>query len=530
MFSRKADSLKQQFGKIPDIDYYAGDMDYIRSYYETCRANQVDPFYIDDTTWRDLNMDAVYRRINTGSTTAGEQYLYYMLRRPMNAQQSAAQTELISLMEQEPETRLKLQKRLSRIGRYRKVDISGVLQNHTVSSVWLIVYLALALFLPVSIVLTILFGAPAAILPILSLTVNGILHEYRMHKCDQQIRTVNYCVALVWALHKMRRMAHPKLDSQFQKAYPHLDRLNSLLVIGPVSTTSHNDIASVFMTFFLLDLISFELLGKQLAKHHDDLFVIHEAVGQVDAAINIASYRKSTAHSCTPQIVYHTTKPFIHAKNVVHPLLPQPVLNDLSMEKSLLITGANASGKSTYLKASLLCALLAQTICTAPCDSYNASAFRLFTSMAISDNIQTGESYYIAEIKSLKRILDARCTDTPIFCAIDEVLRGTNTIERIAASTEILKVLSQSNLLCLVATHDAELCSLIGNEYDQAHFQETITENDVLFDYKLKPGMATTRNAIDLLRLIGFDESLVQAAHKRANAYLETGSWDQKKT
>lgn len=524
-FLRTKEYLKTAYGKVPDVEYFTGDMEYISTYYEQCKAEQQDDFYIDETTWNDLNMDAVYQRINTGLSTAGEQYLYYMLHRPMKRHQFEQQNELVSLVENEPDTRQKLQDILYKVGSYRKVDITGVLRTQHTSPFWLSLYLLLVLMLPVSILLTVFCGVYGAIMMLVCLTVNGIVHEVRMHQCDLEIRTVNYCVGLACALRKIQKMQHPLIDPLLEDSYLHLNELHSVLNIGPVVITSKNDMMSIMMTTLLLDLITFELLKNRLAKHHKDFFVIHEAVGQVDAAIAIASFRKSMASWCIPQIDFETSKAFIHAKQVIHPLVDNPVPNDIALDRPLLITGANASGKSTYLKASILCALLAQTICTAPCATYHASHFRLYTSMAISDNIRSGESYYIAEIKSLKRILDETGTRIPVLCAIDEVLRGTNTIERIAASTELLKALANKGILCIAATHDAELCNLVDAEYEQAHFQETLTEDTVLFDYQIKPGMATTRNAIDLLKLIGFDADIVAAAHNRANSYIQTGQW-----
>ena len=146
--------------------------------------------------------------------------------------------------------------------------------------------------------------------------------------------------------------------------------------------------------------------------------------------------------------------------------------------------------------------------------------------MALTDDVLSGDSYYIAEIKSLKRILDDRSEGEFVLCAIDEVLRGTNTIERIAASAEVLNALDQERVLCLIATHDLELCDMASEGYTRAHFEEKISDDDILFDYKLKPGPAVSRNAIHLLKLIGFDEGIVEAAHKRADRYVETGKWE----
>ena len=118
--------LDSEFGQEPEKDYFAGDMDRIRTYYDACRDNRLDPFYVDDTTWNDLDMDKVYRRINACQCTAGEQYLYYMLRRPMDRKTWEYQHGLISLMEKDPDTRKNLQLLFRRIGCPRTIDLTTV--------------------------------------------------------------------------------------------------------------------------------------------------------------------------------------------------------------------------------------------------------------------------------------------------------------------------------------------------------------------------------------------------------------------
>ena len=147
--------------------------------------------------------------------------------------------------------------------------------------------------------------------------------------------------------------------------------------------------------------------------------------------------------------------------------------------------------------------------------------------MAITDDLLAGESYFISEIKSLKRITVADTSEQPLLCVIDEVLRGTNTVERIAASSELLKHLSTEKSLCLAATHDVELCTLLAGHYRLLHFEETVTDDGkVLFDYMIKDGPATTRNAIKLLGNMGFDKSLVKRANERAERYSTDGVWN----
>jgi len=168
-----------------------------------------------------------------------------------------------------------------------------------------------------------------------------------------------------------------------------------------------------------------------------------------------------------------------------------------------LITGSNASGKSTFVKSVAVNMLLAQTIHTCIAQELSFRPSFLISSMAVRDNIETGESYYIAELNSLKRVLDGLNDTIRCVCFIDEILKGTNTIERIAASSAILQYLSSRNALALVATHDIELTEITQTFCDNFHFRETITEEGITFDYQIHNGYATTKNAIRLLGFMG---------------------------
>ena len=214
-------------------------------------------------------------------------------------------------------------------------------------------------------------------------------------------------------------------------------------------------------------------------------------------------------------------------KELFHPLIENAVPNDIVSERGVLITGSNASGKSTFLKTCAINAIFAQSIHTVLGKGYKAPLYRIYSSMALKDDIFEGDSYYIVEIKSIKRILDAAAEKgCQVLCFVDEVLRGTNTVERIAASTQILKELSREKVQCFAATHDIELTSLLKEEYNIYHFEGDVTDNDVKFDYMIKSGPATTRNAIRLLSVLGYEKELVENAQKMADGFLEKGSWE----
>ena len=519
--------LQYQFGKVPELLYFPGDMQNIRSYYDYRKENDLDAFLIDDITWNDLDMDHLFKRLNPGLSTSGEQYLYYELRSPAIDPDTYAQRKsLIDLMTEWPQLRLKLQVIFARLGRFRRADLCRAFHPSEHSTAWLFIYLLLALLVPAAAISAALIGPYGLIGCIGILSFNALIHESRLRKCQKDFDTVNYTVSMIFALHKIRKLKNAELDQHLQDSYECLDRLNSVIRTGGISSFSDGGVSDLFATFLLYDLITYEFLKNKLGCCHDDVFAVHESLGKLDAAIAVASYRESLDRFAVPDIDFSADHPFFAASDMTHPLLKNAVPNDLNTERSILITGSNASGKSTYLKTAVLCALCAQSICTVTAGSYQASAFRIFSSMALSDDLLAGESYYIVETKSLKRILSEVDGDVPVLCTIDEVLRGTNTVERIAASSKILENIAQRGALCLAATHDIELCDLLSGQYEMYHFEEQVGVDEMLFDYTIRTGKAVSRNAINLLKLIGFDDGIVEGAHERANRYLETGIWN----
>lgn len=257
-----------------------------------------------------------------------------------------------------------------------------------------------------------------------------------------------------------------------------------------------------------------------------DVDAMIEVVGYVETAIAVWIFRKSLEREegwCEPDF---GAKNGLELETGYHPLITNPVKNGIATDKGVLITGSNASGKSTFLKMVAVNAILAQTIHTCPAARYRAPFYYVYSSMALRDDMDSGESYYIVEIKALKRILDAAdAGEKPILCFVDEVLRGTNTVERIAASTQILKSLGRTGILCFAATHDIELTELLRNDFGNYHFEEDVADGDVVFNYKLKEGKATTRNAIRLLELMGYDKEVIEKAYAQAARFTESGVW-----
>ena len=148
--------------------------------------------------------------------------------------------------------------------------------------------------------------------------------------------------------------------------------------------------------------------------------------------------------------------------------------------------------------------LLGQSIATCPAKVYRGCPLRLMTSIGRADNIIEGRSYYLEEALSVLRIVEKVNEEMTTLVIFDELYRGTNSEERIFAARRVLEYLVRRNALVLTATHDLELTSLLEAEYTSFHFSERVGELGLEFDYKLKEGPATTKNAIALLRHLGY--------------------------
>jgi DNA mismatch repair ATPase MutS len=259
-------------------------------------------------------------------------------------------------------------------------------------------------------------------------------------------------------------------------------------------------------------------------RHNEALRALYRFVGEMDACIAIANFRASGVQTCEPEF---TGDRCVAAEGLAHPLLQNPVRYDIVWDRCALVTGSNASGKSTFTKALAINAILAQSVYTCTARKFAMPFARVLSSMALRDDVEGGESYFIVEIKSLRRIISTLDDGMPTLCFIDEILRGTNTAERIAASSALLAYLESQNCLCMAATHDQELTKMLP-QYRQLHFREDLTPEGMTFSYKLLEGPSDTRNAIALLKQMDFPEAILDGASAAVQRYEKKGSWQEK--
>lgn len=528
--------IRQSWGKPPEQEYKQEDLDSIASCFLNHGRKESAGFAIDETTCRDLEMQDLFARLNGTETTAGEETLYRLLREPcFDSEVLAARADLIRFFQKNRAERESIQFALAKLGKKRFVNPTDFFFRPAPASTRRRrMYQTLSLAALASPLLLPFYPGPGALAIVLAFATNMFVYYSRRSEIRADLAALGYIVQLVQFIGRMLggHLASPGLRD-FRLALRH--RYESVRAIGKrrifLFFTGSGAIADLLFEYvkilLLRELIDYENLCREIYLRRDALWDAYASIGFLDSAISIASFRESVPFFCEPDLSKCDSGRGKHLEfaDLYHPLIRDPVANSLSIDRPVLVTGSNASGKSTFLKTVAVNAILAQSFHTCLARRYASSLFTVFTSMALRDNLRDGESYFIAEIKSIKRILDSGYGDAPCLCLIDEVLRGTNTVERIAASSQVLLELGRQNSLCIAATHDVELTFILENGYRNVHFQERITGDGVEFDYKLRHGRAAGRNAIKLLRLMGYAPSIVEDAERRADGFLRHGSW-----
>lgn len=531
-------------------------------------------FRIDDITWNDLDLDRVFSQMDNTCSAAGEEYLYDLLRAPALREEDLpfSQTQYDYFRgKKHEEERVRLQEILTGLGHagryslYDYIDFTLALGERNN----LPHYIACAApFLAFAVMFR--HTGIGMLVLLLVFAINLRTYFTEKGKIAPYYQVFTYILRLLDCAKALHRENCPVFSEETEEIPALLRdfeafRRGSGLLLG--STAGSADPLGIALEYlrilFHLDLIKFNSMLGQMRGRQEQIDALLTIAGRIDACISIASWADTLPHCCEPDLmpsgnhfqdptasgdtIEHPVRESSGAEaqapdhrgcercfdvaELFHPLLDHPVCNSLRAERPVLLTGSNASGKSTFLKSAALCALLSQAVGIAPARRYRGAYYRIYTSMALRDSLQDGESYFIVEIKSLRRILEASDSrldheaDNPVLCCIDEVLRGTNTVERIAASAEILRCFAGTGTVCFAATHDLELTGLLSDVYDNLHFGEEIVDGDVRFSYRLLDGPSTSCNAIALLASLGYDPSLVRKARGRADRFLSEGAW-----
>lgn len=480
---------------------------------------------IDEQTWRDLNGNALYALLDRSLTSPGEAVLYKILRNPcLDKEPLLKRAKIVEAFQDDQALREELQLGLLPLKRAGKSNLAALLWRQPVlPPPYAFVFTILA-FLALASLFTPLFMGKYSIFMITGmLGLNSLVHYQLNKKYEHTLPALAELAVLIKTASKIALISHPALDEHAKKllyayqACRPIYKKTAYLQPPKLFTTETDFIYDYFKLFFLLEVRAFYGVLKGLKLQAAHLQKIYLSAGELDALQSVASYQAGLdPESYTRPKLVKEGAAYLKVTEIYHPLLEDAVANSIDLAgQGVLITGSNMSGKSTFLRTIGVNALLAQTIFITLAASYEASFFRLITSINRQDNLLEGKSFYYQEAQRLLKVIRAASAtevDSAALCLIDELLSGTNYAERLASSQAILNYLAKQNAKVMVATHDLDLAERLKEYYHCYHFADAVDEEGLKFDFKLKSGVAYSRNAVKLLDYLNYPEEITRQA------------------
>ncbi len=272
----------------------------------------------------------------------------------------------------------------------------------------------------------------------------------------------------------------------------------------------------IVLNFFLpYDVFFAYLLGKARGDLAERLPQWLDIWYEIEALNGLTTFAYLNPDHAFPSL---SDQPVLKARAIGHPLIPytEKVSNDFlltGLGQVVMITGSNMSGKSSFLRTLGLNMVLAYAGCVIDAEQLEIGLFRLFSCIRVTDSVVDGISYFYAEVRRLRGLLDALQTpdQPPVFFLIDEIFRGTNNRERLIGSESFIRALVGQQSLGLISTHDLELVKLADDipQISNYHFREHIRDDRMVFDYVLRSGPSPTTNALKIMAIEGLPVNIV---------------------
>ncbi len=469
---------------------------------------------VDDRTWLDLEYPRIFRDMDTTLTPIGSQWLYHRLRACSRGDEDPrSRYETFETLRTQASLRERIQLRLKPLEDDANADIAAFLldappqpMKHRGLIAWWGLA-SLAVFLGV-----IVQGWPWWIW-LGTVAVNGLVFVYSSRFLFRDVTTLKGCV------HMMQVSEQVAAIDTGGRSLPAMHRLRAQAPDRRRVRTAlkwfvfmHRPLVSrlrVWLNlFFLVEVSIYNLTFARFLRVRALLVPTFEALGELDGSIAVAGYLQRHPEHCQPEWCEDQELALVEAR---HPLLDDPVPNSIALSgQSVLVTGSNMAGKTTFIKSVGLQLLLGQTLGLCLAREARVPRVRVMAAIRGDHSVASGKSHYFAEVESIRAFIDLHERGVPAVFLIDELFSGTNTVERIAAARAVLDCLSRRAIV-LVTTHDVELQALMPDRFVLCHFQEN-PDIEGFFDYRLRHGRATERNAIRLLERMSFPERVIADA------------------
>lgn len=479
---------------------------------------------VDGQTWHDLDLYRVFDQLNYTQSSIGAEALYQKMRL-IKFQPEASLQELEDFFDHHPDLRLKVQVVMNQLGKKNHNMARSIVANpgKQDSKIYLSLYIFLACLPVFSLFFLPFFKIQAMMVLVASATFNIIFSSIRNWSNKMRLDRVSYLVRIFASTEKLSHLAIPKQEALKQAVQPFKKTKVISGILQSPTGSSDMEIILIYLNFlFLIPQIAQVYIYQQVRIHQKEAQEVINLLGELEVAISLLRHKRDVDLVCHPSFKQEVG---IKGKGVYHPLLTDPVANDVRFEKNMVISGDNASGKSTYLKMVAINCILAQGLGFAYGESLELSYGHVMTSMDVSDDIEVGDSYFITESKTILRMIESLEKSGFHYFFIDELFKGTNTIERIGSGLGIVRWLSRHDCLYMISSHDIELVAASGAVNDNYHFDSRYVDGEIVFDCQIKQGAAVTKNAVNTLKSLHFPSEITQTSQELIRQYEETGKW-----
>ncbi len=517
--------LQQNWGKR--IEKYRN-FDLIASYHDLKSQFNKDEL-IDEKTWSDLNLESLFVNLDRTTGNIGQQYLYHLIREYEKDKKILNERyNLFCFFKDNAEIRENIQLKLTGLDDTKTYFISSLIFGDIPDRprFYYLLYL-LPVITIISFALIPFYNSFLLVgvgFSLINIIVN-LIYSKKIYKYFSGFSGLSRLINCAEAISKINTGNKLSQIEMLKKNKSVLSRLRKKMRYIVIDKTEGNDLILMGIEYLnmvlLYDLLSYLRSIGYIKAKKEIIQQTFEIVAELDVAIAIASYLEEIPYHCVPNFIETNELTF---KEIYHPLIKDAVPNTVKgINQSVLITGSNMAGKTTFIKTVGINFILAQTLNI--CLAKEAFFPMLTVKSAIKreDDIEQSKSYYYVEVERLLEFIELSKDKSEYLFLIDEIFRGTNTVERLSSSTAVLSYLSKSNFV-FVTTHDIELQSLLNNTFKIFHFSEQVTNNHFYFDYKIKEGTTFSGNAIKLLELKGYPASVVSNANSVKEILLKKQS------
>ncbi|WP_397447045.1 DNA mismatch repair protein MutS [Polaribacter sp. R77954] len=516
--------LHHNWGKHKKKAYY--NFFVIGKYFHN-NAHKKDAYHlISEKSKTDFDIDEIFQFLDRTSSKIGQQYLYFKLRTIGGIKELLQFNELVTIFQEDKTLSVNCQIALSKLNNndaYYLEELINGKQLEKPTYLWLIKLLSILAILFISLS----FYHPAFGLLLIPICATNMVFHYKNK------HSVSYYLNGVTQLSKALKVS--KILIKNKKIKYHFNDLSFIARIKSIKFKTEfiafeKNVSNEFLfafwfifelikVMFNIEYLMFNSFLKSISKEKKSIEKLFLFIGEIDTAIATASLKAGNLQICSPSF---TNDFSFNVAGIYHPLIDNCIENNLNLKsKSMLLTGSNMSGKTTFIRTVAVNSILAQTLHFCFAKSYTAPFYKLYSSIRISDDLLDQTSYYLQEVLTIKELIEASKNTFPCLFVLDEIFKGTNTVERISGGKAILSYLNKKQHTVLVSTHDIELTEFLQKEnYNLYHFSEHIKNEQLIFDHKLKLGKLKTRNAIQILEIYNYPKEVIKDAKDIENNYF----------